>query len=526
MRRPFIIFFLLTSLLLEARQITVLVSFCDKGPEASFYITHPGKYLSLASLERRFLAGITPDLSDVPVSEQYMQVLQQKNITVLNSSRWLNAALTSMQPEQLHELLVLPFVSGIEVWYDYPANRTAVTGTQNLISYGASDIQNKMVHVDYLHDQGFTGNRVLVGVFDAGFKDVNTLNAFAYMRSKGRIQATRDLVNNDGDVFSDDTHGMNVLSILAANLPGTLVGTGFDADFILARTENSSSENHSEEYNWLRAAEWADSMGVKIIQSSLGYSDFDIGQTSYTQADMDGKTTIISKAAAMAARKGILVVNSAGNEGNKSFRSITAPADADSILAVGAVDATRVNSPLSGHGPSADGRVKPDVCAMGGGASFYTTSNTVGQGTGTSFSAPVISGLCACLWQKHPYVTNLEIIDAIRRSSDRYNTPDTLYGYGIPDAFIADTILNRIEKGRGIAPQSFYNTINWYVDGNQYLHSDMIPDTEMNLTLIDVSGKTIRSILFTGEPENLSDLPSGIYFIRINELYAGKIMLP
>ena len=509
-----------------SQPLTVLISFTDKGPEATQYLQHPETFLSPAALERRFLAGLTPDYTDVPVSCSYLSLLQQKHISITGCSRWLNAATASIGPEQIHELLQLPFVSKIQVWYSYPAQQAATTGTQNLINYGTADAQNKMVRVDYLHDQGFTGNQVLVGVFDAGFKDVNTLNAFSYMRLKGRIKKTRDFVTNDNDVYADDTHGMNVLSILGANLPGTLVGTGFDADFILARTENSASETHTEEFNWLMAAEWTDSLGVKIIQSSLGYSDFDIGQTSYTPADMDGKTTIISKAAAMAARKGMLVVNSAGNEGNKSFRSITAPADADSILAVGAVDATRVHSPLSGHGPSADGRVKPDVCAMGGGTSYWNTSNTVSTGTGTSFSAPVISGLCACLWQKHPYVTNLEIIDAVRHSADRFNTPDTLYGYGIPDAMMADTMLTRIEKGRGIANTSQQQTINWHVDEHKNLLSGFTPDTETQLEVFDAGGKKILTVVYTGEPVNVSSVPAGVYFIRINNQYAGKIILP
>jgi subtilisin family serine protease len=243
-------------------------------------------------------------------------------------------------------------------------------------------------------------------------------------------------------------HGMNVMSIISGNLPGRYLGAAPQVSLALARTEDTRSETNQEEDHWLAAVEWADSLGADQIQSSLGYSTFDSGQMSYAYPEMDGNTTIVTRAADMAAARGILVVNSAGNEGNMAWRRISAPCDGDSVLCVGAIDPDGEVARFSGVGPSYDGRIKPAVCALGVRTWVINASGGVGNGSGTSFSAPLISGLAACLRSAHPHRSSMDIVDAIRRSADRYSHPDSLYGYGLPNACKADSILTVMDSIR------------------------------------------------------------------------------
>jgi serine protease AprX len=523
MRIRLIIFLLLFACYARAEK-KVLVYFKDKGCDATVLLGHPQDFISVASLERRMISGIKVDESDLPVYSGYINALIASGYPVQSSSKWLNAVLLNTEVEKISGLLAFEFVDRIQVWDEYPSSKPNATAAQSLYNYGSSQAQIEMLNIDKLHDQGYTGNNILMLLCDGGFNSVNSVNAYQYLRSKNRIKATRDFVTGDNEVYQDDLHGEFVFSIIASYLPGTFIGASFDADFLLARTENESSETHAEEYNWARAAEWADSMGVRLIQTSLGYSNFDAGQGDYTQQDMDGRTAIITKAAVMATRKGILVVNSAGNEGNSGFRKITAPSDADSILCVGAVDVNRSHVGLSGHGPSADGRVKPDVCAMGGGTAYYMVNNTVALGYGTSFAAPLISGLCACLFHKYNFVSNIEMADAVRRSADRYNNPDTLYGYGIPNALIADTILKRVSAGRGIRYSG--NRQKPVIKNNissDYIYLDIDPGSEMRVEIYNIPGALISDHLISNSSINISSLPAGEYFLKLNHQYIGRI---
>ncbi len=521
MRISFIILFCFFELVANT-QHRVLVYFKDKGPEAFEKLKHPELLYTPEAIERRIQSNCNFDLLDVPVNPEYIALIARNGYKIQSVSRWLNAVMIEASAEKTPDLLRLPIVEKIQFWDEYNSTPHNTTATQSIYNYGNSTNQIKMLNLDLLHNQGYTGNQILVMVCDGGFNNVNNLGAFQYMRSKNRIKATRDFVSNDGDVYADDNHGAFVLSILAAKLDSGVIGSGFDANFMLARTENVASETHSEEYNWLLASEWADSAGVKIIQSSLGYSDFDSGG-NYAPTAMDGHTAIITQAAVIATRKGMVIVNSAGNEGDKNFRKITAPSDADSILCVGSVYDSKARVMNSGQGPSADLRIKPDVMAMGGNTAYVNGSNTVSFGTGTSFASPLIAGLCACLMQKNKYVTNIELVNAVKRSADRFGNPDTLYGYGIPNAFIADTILQNISSGRGIERivKSNPNIIINSLASNE-LKLNISIQRPIVIEIYNCAGKVICSKEIITNHIDISTLQSGTYYLKLNGQFAGK----
>jgi subtilisin family serine protease len=328
-------------------------------------------------------------------------------------------------------------------------------------------------------------------------------------------------VNPDGNVFMEASHGMSVLSIISSNIPGQLIGTAPDASFWLLRSEDVHSEYLIEEDNWIAAAEFADSAGADIITSSLGYSLFDNPAQNHTYQDMDGNTTRVSIAADMAASRGMLVVASAGNQGLTEWKYITAPADADSILTIGAVDFTGMITEFSSRGPSYDLRVKPTVDAIGMYTYIINPNGSVGQGDGTSFSAPVIAGLSACLWQSNPQASMMDIYNAICSSADRYYIPDDFYGYGIPNFSIADYLLktaNQSKAGNGfkVFPNPFTDKF--------YIVFDEPVNSAISITFYDLTGKEVDHFNYPEAPErryilfenSLRYLPKGLYIVKVS----------
>jgi serine protease AprX len=443
-------------------QDRVWVFFRDKGPEQTTWQAHPGKYLSPRALERRTATGVQPDHKDIPVSPTYKAQLQKAGLKIHATSRWINAvsieATLSLQELQA----ICPAIIGTQPVAKFTTTRTTTTTTPpsntaltlplaphppfksantDNFSYGDAQLQIDQLNLECLHQKGKTGRDVLIAIFDAGFLRADTISAFDSLWMQGRVLTYYDFVNQDSTVFDENNHGLHVMSTIVAHIPGDIVGTAPHATVALARTEDVGSETNQEEDNWMMAVEWADSLGADMIQSSLGYTTFDAGQTSYTYADLDGNTTIVSRAADIAASRGILVVSSAGNEGSGPWHYISSPCDADSVLCVGAVDFLGGNASFSGVGPSADGQVKPDVCALGVFTAVVGSNGQVGNSSGTSFAAPLMAGMAACLVGAHPQRTNMEIIRAIRESASQFLAPDTLLGYGIPDACKADSIL-------------------------------------------------------------------------------------
>ncbi len=373
---------------------------------------------------------------DAPICEDYLVELAQADIPIDKQSRWLNAL--SIDQKHLSQALSFPFVVHSQSQSRY---RKSEWELQSDFDYGAGDWPANMIGLDSLHRMGFTGKGVTIAVFDGGFNNLDSIGGFDSLRFDGRIIAHRDFALNKPLGFDQSAHGMQVMSTMAANQKDSLIGTAPHANYVLARTEVSGSETHQEEFNWINAMEWADSIGVDIIHSSLGYSLFDSLQGDYSYADMDGETTIITIAAELAASRGILITNSAGNSGNDPWYYITAPCDGPNVLCVGAVDSFENKPQFSSFGPSSDGRVKPDVMALGVRNTIYTPQGNLRTGSGTSFSGPVIAGAVACLMQAHPNKSNREIMDAVIQSADRFENPDSAYGYGIPDFRVADSIL-------------------------------------------------------------------------------------
>ncbi len=380
------------------------------------------------------------------------------------------------------------------------------------IDYGAARAQIRMLNLDSLHAMGFTGRGVKVAVFDDGFAQVNTLPAFDSLRLQNRLLQGYDFVDNDNEYFESQwTHGLHCLSIMAANLPGQYVGAAPGASYIPVRTEYSPTEYKVEEYNWERGMRFADSVGAFIISSSLGYDTFDDGIGNYTYADLDGKTAVITKAAVEAARRGMLVVSSAGNTSAK----ILAPCDADSILCVGAVFENEVVVGFSGQGPTIDKRIKPEVMAMGGNTAIIKPEG-VGNGSGTSYSCPLIAGLAACLKQAFPNANNMQIRQAIIESGDRSTTPDTIYGYGIPNAMRAFRNLNRLLSVRSPASRQHVYQLLIKTQVQQVTISVVNVSSDQvvmgQLQVYDLAGKCLYEIteLLSGQEKHFT-LPAGIY---------------
>ena len=303
----------------------------------------------------------------------------------------------------------------------------------DFFDYGNSSAQIHIHEGEFLHNNGFRGDGMHIAIFDGGFRNYLTITAFDSVRNNNQIVETYDFVQNETSVNEDDPHGMNCFSIIAANWPGQLVGSCTKAKYYLYRTEDVASEYPIEEQNWVAAAERADSIGVDVFSTSLGYNTFNNPIFNHTYADLNGKTTLIARANAMAAKKGIISVVAAGNDGNNSWHYILTPADADSIVTVGSVNTAGIVSSFSAYGPSSDGRIKPTVASVGEGTAIVSVNNQPSFGSGTSFATPNLAGLITCFWQAFPEFTNMKIIDAIKRSSSIYTNPNARIGFGIPN---------------------------------------------------------------------------------------------
>ncbi len=427
---------------IRAQTLKYLVLLKDKN-NSPFSTTQPDAYLSKRAIQRRQKQSIALTTQDLPVNPAYVKGIEATGAKVWYTSRWMNAILIEATTSQLNQVLALNFVKGLEGKYPLKANAIASGALRKAYkfaseadapNFGLAATQNKMLGVDVLHQNGYTGEGILIGVFDSGFQNASAMLAFNHLFTNNKIVGTYDFVQNEKSVYEDDAHGTHVLSCLAGLLPNAFVGTAPQASYLLVRTEDVATESVLEEVNWLMAAEYADSVGVDMISSSLGYTTFDDARTDHTYADLDGKTTIAARAATWAAARGIICVVSAGNEGADAWRYIGSPADADSILAVGAVNSLQNYAIFSSIGPSADGRVKPDVVAMGQSVAIVNTAGSVSSASGTSFSAPILCGMVADLWQAYPTLKAQELMSFVRKSANFYNNPTPQLGYGIPSA--------------------------------------------------------------------------------------------
>ncbi len=429
------------------------VKFTDKNNNG-YSIDKPQEFLSQKALDRRAKWNIGISELDLPVNMAYVDSLRALGFGIHVVSKWYNCCVVKCDSTDLDKLNGLSFVDANYVWRQHkPANKPAskikrpkIKGAslpdKHVYNYGDGDNQAKMLNIHRLHGQGFTGKGVTIAILDAGFYKANELSSFKSLFGEGRVLGVHDFVDGDTTVYNSDNHGMNVLSCIAANWSGKLVGTAPDASVYLFRTEDAATENIVEEFNFVSGAELADSLGVDMMHASLGYQKFDDKSVSYTREENDGNTTIASVACDWAAARGIVITISAGNGGDDAlFPWITSPADADSVLAVGAVDRDRKLAYFSSRGLTYDGRIKPDVCAQGVWSAVQGASDRITRSNGTSFAGPIMAGCVMCLMQAHPKASVIEILNAVRAAGHIWKKPDPDYGYGIPDFEIAHKIL-------------------------------------------------------------------------------------
>ncbi len=516
------------------------LGFTDKQ-NTEHKLSNPETFLSQRAIERRMRFQIPLTNDDLPVSSTYLQKIRQKGVKVLYTLKWFNGTVVSIQnPKLLEKLEALPFVKEVKpVGRDRQKKKTLSAGSASSIKlkteekeipeestyYGAAFHQTKMLKGDYLHAQGFTGRGMLVAVTDAGFSNVEKMEVFKHLYDEERIVGTYDFVDIDHNPYHDSTHGTHVLSTIAAKIPNQFVGTAPDASFWLFRTEDNKSETHIEEFNWVAAAEMADSAGVDVLNTSLGYVSFDDNEMSYQPEELDGNTAIITRGADIAASKGILVVVSAGNKGNKQWKHLTTPADADSVLTVGAVNKREKYAFFSSQGFGLENKIKPNVMAQGQASETVTIDGTIRRSNGTSFSAPIMAGLVTCLLQANPEQNPQKLIEVLQESASQYRNPSQKMGYGVPDFQESHLRLSSLHSplNRSLREATAFAYPNPFDDTAQVYYYSPRSET-ITLQLLDLTGKLYQeyqSEVRKNEPykfhfSDWQSAPKGIYVVRIS----------
>ncbi len=540
--------FLLTTLILVTYTLfsqiapdKYYIQFTDKD-NSPYSIDNPAEFLSQRAIARRNAQGIQISLQDIPVNPEYINGVAATGVTILNPTKWFNGVtIYTTDSSALDAIAALPYVANIRSSGKkavkerikpffvnesfFPIVSQNVSQKSRELDYGPSYNQIQMLNGVLLHESGYLGEGIVISVLDAGFRNVDNLPVFDSLWENDQILGARDFVNPGTFVFDYHGHGTSVLSTMGGNYPGQLIGTAPKASYYLLRSEEAhgkSPENIIEEYNWVSAAEFADSVGTDIINSSLGYTTFDNPTQNHTYEDMDGNTTPITIGADIAASKGILVVNSAGNSGGVPWHYIGAPADGDSVFSIGAVSPDSMLAGFSSHGPTFDGRIKPNAVAQGSPAYVASSGGGFGDGYGTSFSSPIIAGMCACLWQSYSDCSNMDIINVLQQSGSHYNDPDNDFGYGIPDFIKANDLLS-IQF-----PETTYKNNIVKISPNPFSNEVIIVYQTKNtgsvlIEIFDITGKKLYSFnkeLFnsgnnTITINNIDDLVSGTYIIKI-----------
>jgi serine protease AprX len=493
----------------------------DKGGSLSSDYS-PLDLISSRALERREKAGIpVPDYRDIPVNRSYLDIISGLGLKLHTTSKWMNTALFKSQSAfDVNSLLSLPFVTDVKT-VKTPGKKSGFANKLDFqiiqTDFPPYDRPLTMINGSPMHDSGYDGKNILIAILDGGFINADIISSLNALRARKGIKTTYDFVKNNKSVYNISSHGTAVLSVLAGKIPGQIEGTAPGADYLLLKTEDVESEFPCEEDFWTAGAEFADSIGADIISSSLGYFNFDDPALNYKISDLDGNTAFVTRAADIAASKGILVVNSAGNERNSSWKRIIFPSDGGSVLAAGAVDADNHISGFSSAGPSSDGRIKPDNVAMGVSVPVQTSDNIVGRANGTSFSCPVLSGMAACLFQAVPLALNTDIIKVLHSTADRFSDPDSLYGYGLPDIVLALNELQNIytkvpEKGIIVYPNPTTASFEIIFQA---------PPENIRIEIISLTGKLLfnkdysdyagRTLIIT----ELQNREQGIYFLRV-----------
>lgn len=514
------------------------VQFTDKN-NSPYSIDNPEAFLSQRALQRRANQGIAIDEYDLPVNPQYLQAVADCGAELINPSKWLNGVTIHTSVSAVIDAInALEFVESVRCCeYNVEAQllkerwlakemEMVEANAQNRGYYGGAYTQINQLNGIALHDSGYTGEGMVIAVLDGGFVGADTHHCFDNMREEGRLLGTRDFVYHSNNVYTQSSHGCSCLSTIGAYDPQNFVGTAPKASFYLLHTEDGDSENIIEEYNWVSGAEYADSLGVDVCTTSLGYIDFNLSQWSHPFEHYDGKTAPMSIGAEIAASRGMLCLNSAGNEGDSWNGECTLgiPGDAEHILTIGSVDSNGQRSYFSSVGPTYDGRIKPDVMAMGSDTYVAGSGGGYYNGSGTSFSCPVMAGMVTCLWQAFPNATAAEIRDAVRDCADRAQNPDVRYGYGIPD----------FQEALGILPVhevvKTNDIISVYPNPSRgEVHVVLKEGSEANVSVCDYMGRQLYAYHFNGlnhtTLENkLNELSTGVYFISVSSTSGNQTM--
>lgn len=493
-----------------------------------YSIGNPSAYLSARSIARRTNQGIAIDMSDIPVNQTYINQVNATGAQVFQRSKWMNAAIVIISnPSQLTAINSLTCVlstapvakmhSALPDVELKPVTNNFKQSNVTAYNYGPSFTQVHQIGADCMHSVGYRGQNMMIAVIDAGFDQANVNPVFDSLRNEGRLLGTRDYVAGNTSVYEDFLHGANCLSLMAGNTPGQLIGTAPKAQYWLLRSEDANTEKIIEENNWVVAAEFADSVGADITTTSLGYTTFDITSQNHVYADLNGRTSVVSIAATMAARKGIFVLNAAGNEGNGPWTYIGVPADADSICTVGSVNGSGIHSGFSSVGPTSDGRIKPDLSSMGEGSYVCSPGFNFGSGNGTSYATPILAGAVACLWQANPTKTNMQILQALKATASKSNSPDNNYGWGIPNICAAHNLMNGTNVG--ISENVGLNSLKLFPNPANQSISFMVNQKPESVTLTNVLGESIQVSYIENSPNqftiNLNQLTKGVYIISI-----------
>ncbi len=493
------------------------VTFKDKNNSA-FSISAPLQFLSQKSIDRRKKQNIAVTMDDLPVNSGYVTQIKSTGAKIFFTSKWWNGLLIQTDNATLQIIKALPFVLKTEL----VAPGSKLLGgrqpqmdreEQAVSSTNESQLQLQQLSLDKMQEEGYHGEGVNIAQFDSGWIGVNVASPFAHLFQEGRIKDVFNFVNNSTNVYTDDNHGTEVLSVMGAYIAGVFTGGAYKANFYLFQTEDKVTEYRIEEYNWAFAAERADSIGVDVINSSLGYNVFDDPSMNYSYANMNGKTTVISITARMAVERGMMVVCSAGNEGNKSWKFVTAPADVEGVLAVGSISSLGTISAFSSVGPTNDGRLKPDVVALGSGTTVIKSDGNIGTASGTSLSSPLVACLAAGLVQAFPTLAPKQLYNSIKNSGNQAGNPNNLLGYGIPSFTIAKEYIKAMKDDLDIFPNptSKFLSISFKEPTNKIVTISL-----SNLFGQKISDKTI-TLTWDNNPlqYDCSSLPNGIYLLEV-----------
>ena len=495
--------------------------YLNDKPNYEYFIENPILILSQKSINMKSLKNIPIDFRDVPINESYIETIDNfQGLDVLSKSKWFNCLHVRGDYEEIDQLQNLDFVDRIE-YANRSNNRINKTAMKDKFSEINHDLNNRvpfdqiqMINLDFLHSLGFTGSDISVGVFDAGFRNVDTMEGFYRLRSSGNIKYTYDFVDRTENLFDyiGNSHGTNVLSIIAGYIENQFYGTAIDAEFYLFRTEDVSSENPVEESYWVEAIERADSLGIDIANTSLGYRIYDNSSYSYSQEEMDGTTAFITRGSNIAYEKGIILVNSAGNS---SVNGVIAPADSRGVFSIGAVDGLGNYASFSSQGNNFQQVIKPDISARGSGTYLINSLDNLVQGGGTSYSSPIIAGSVACLLQAFPTLKNNQIMDIIRYTASQYQYPDYYLGYGIPNFELAYQLALNVEKTPIII---FPNPVD------EILNIVSTIDGYLEINIFDISGKLLYSSIINGMNNVLfmQNFQKGIYILKIKPEYGDS----